>query len=83
MITWIKEVNNFQIPKAQPQDVASLLLDMTISAWGYLKSVAYKNKRVFLENLSISKASYKESKLQTTFKNLDVSKATLCLTIKY
>ena len=47
MITWIKEVNNFQIPKAQPRDVASLLLDMTISAWGYLKSVAYKTSAYF------------------------------------
>ena len=47
MITWIKEVNNFQIPKAQPRDVNSLLLDMTISAWGYLKSVAYKTSAYF------------------------------------
>ena len=34
IITWMRNVNNFQIAKVQPQSVASHLLDfLLISAW--------------------------------------------------
>ena len=36
MITWMKNLNNYEITKVQPQDVA-------------YKSVAYKKKRVIME----------------------------------
>ena len=37
IITWMRNVNNFQIAKVQPESVASHLLEfLLISAWRYL-----------------------------------------------
>ena len=48
MITWMKNVNNFQIAKVQPQGVAQHCLIFFQFQPGVLyKSVAYKKKRVF------------------------------------
>ena len=44
MITWMKNVNKFQIAKIQPKDAAQRLLDFCIA----YKSVAYK-KGVFAQ----------------------------------
>ena len=47
MITWVENVNNFQIAKVQPQVVALQLLDFLQFQPGVAyKSDAYKKKRV-------------------------------------
>ena len=52
MITWIKNVNNFQIAKVQSQGVTQLLLNSFFQFQPDVayKSVAYKKKRVFFIN---------------------------------
>ena len=43
MITWMKNVNSFQIPKVHSQDVAKhLLVFCQFQSGGAYKSVAYK-----------------------------------------
>ena len=47
IITWMKNANNFQIVKVQPQGVAQLLLDfLSISVWRCLQKCCLLKKRV-------------------------------------
>ena len=47
MITWMKNVNNFQIAKNKPQDIAQHFLDFyQFQAGDPYNSVAYKKRRV-------------------------------------
>ena len=47
MMTWMKNVNSFQIAEFQPHGVAYHLVEFwPVSGWRCFKSVAYKRKRV-------------------------------------